>query len=119
MIAGLAHPITQTGLQTLTPERSLHNQGCRYTHTFRTIGVWHGACFRRVNVCCVVLIYFRTLLQRPWVRLGGEREPPSGSGQDSSLDGPGFRGHRLWLPSPVCIISLTPVLYLYFFVFPK
>lgn len=59
-------------------------------------------------MCCVVLIYFRTLLQRPCVRLGGEREPTSGSGQDSNLDGPGFRVHRLWLPSPVCIASPSP-----------
>ena len=44
---------------------SLCNQGCRNTHTFRMVEVWHGAWFLRVSGCYVILIDFKTLLQRP------------------------------------------------------
>ena len=43
---------------------SLCNQGCRNTHTFRMVAVWHGAWFLRVGGCHVILIDFKPLLQR-------------------------------------------------------
>ena len=43
---------------------SLCNQGCRNTHTFRMVAVWHGAWFLRVGGCHVILIDFKRLLQR-------------------------------------------------------
>ena len=43
---------------------ALSSQGCRHMYTFRVLGAWHGAGFLKVDGCCVVLIYFRTLQQR-------------------------------------------------------